>query len=119
MSQPVNLQRDTQCSAELSLDSTAPVITSTLQGGEAADSTFSSLYPSSSIPPSPSVLFTLCRPAAVPPQRHSRPPRSWRTLGIDQGTALTMGTTGGDGGGVVLTVAWWWGSFYAVDRAGG
>lgn len=48
------------------------------QGREAADSTFSSLYPSSSIPPSPSVLFTLCSPAAVPPRRHSRPPRSWR-----------------------------------------
>lgn len=47
-------------------------------GGEAADSTFSSLDPSSSIPPSPSVLFTLCSPAAVPPRRHSRPPRPWR-----------------------------------------
>ncbi len=54
------------------------------QGGEAADSTFSSLYPSSSIPPSPSVLFTLCSPAAVPPRRHSRPPRSWRSPRIGQ-----------------------------------
>lgn len=48
------------------------------QGGEAADSTFSSLYPFSSIPPSPSVLFTLCSPVAIPPRRLSRPPRPWR-----------------------------------------
>lgn len=54
------------------------------QGREAADSTFSSLYPSSSILPSPSVLFTLCSPAAVPPRRHSRPPRSWRPPQIGQ-----------------------------------
>lgn len=63
-------------------------------GGEAADSTFSSLYPSSSIPPSPSVLFTLCSPAAVPPRRHSRPPRPWRPASDCPVTALTMGTAG-------------------------
>lgn len=37
-----------------------------------------------SIPLSPSVLFTRCSPAAVPPRRHSRPPRSWRPPRIGQ-----------------------------------
>lgn len=78
------------------------------QGGEAADSTFSSLDPSSFIPPSPSVLFTLGSPVAVPPRRHSRPPRSWQQPQIgqsqlspwEQEVLLWVGS-GADGGLVV------------------
>lgn len=76
-------------------------------------------HPSIPLPPFPSVLFTLCSTVAVPPRRHSRPPRSWQPPQIGrwkpspwkQQEVLQLVRTGADDGLVV-------GIFYAVDKAG-
>lgn len=73
---------------------------------DAADFTFSSLHP-------PCVLFTLLpNPAAMPPRRHSRPPRSRQLPPIGQRRALAMGTALGRVGQWHIEV----GSFYAAHR---
>lgn len=73
-------------------------------------------HPSILVPPSPpppGVLFTPCRPAAVPPRRHSRPPRPWR---IGQWRPFVVETRGA---AAVGEWCWWrlsGGEFFLTQR---